>query len=140
MEFGRLQCEDLKCRIPRKGKRRGEKKRRRGIFQRATYPRDNRIVAREMRLAVLAAEYLVRVEVGVVNEAHTGRCGPKQEEGKREQLNRACVRRCGSCWSPRLWEQMLRLYVRGLCGARGGGVRLRWCRAGGGEGGRFLGS
>ena len=47
------------------------------VLRRGTYPRNNRIVAREMRLAVLAAEYLVRVEVGVVNEAHAGRSGPK---------------------------------------------------------------
>ena len=46
-------------------------------FQRGTYPGYNRIVAREMRLAVLAAEYLVRVEVGVVHEAHAGRSGLK---------------------------------------------------------------
>ena len=47
------------------------------VVRRGTYPRNNRIVAREMRLAVLAAEYLVRVEIGVVDEAHAGRSGPK---------------------------------------------------------------
>lgn len=43
-----------------------------------TYARDNSIMACEMRLAVLAAEDLVGVEVGVVDEAHARRlvaCG-----------------------------------------------------------------
>lgn len=35
-------------------------------------------MAREMRLAVLAAKDLVRVEVGVVNETHAGGLWPGQ--------------------------------------------------------------
>ena len=48
------------------------------MWARQTYARDDGVMACEMRLAVLAAEDLVGVEVRVVDETHAGRlmaCG-----------------------------------------------------------------
>lgn len=73
--------------------------------------RDDGVMACEMRLAVLAAEDLVRVEVGVVDEAHARR------------RERERVRRC-------VFDRAGRGLPQGMCFRSAWGVDAgvaRWC-------------
>ena len=61
-------------------------------------------MAREVRLAVLAAEDLVRVEVGVVNETHAGHQACDRDRSDSTRLGR-CVEVGSTMLSVRLFTR-----------------------------------